>query len=112
MTHRAPASSVDRVDLVGRVPPSARTTHAEGGTSHAEPDADGVLHRVLTPSASLVLALQSARGFPCVTLLAATTPGETMTHRDADHLRELADQALVRLQQTGHAGRGTQPRTP
>lgn len=69
--------------------------------------AEVVLPRVLAPSPSLVLSLQTVRGYPCVSLLANTTPGETMTDTDVRRLRAMSEHALGRLDQAGHAGHGS-----
>lgn len=87
-------------------PGPVATTTAHVPTVAAGAD-DGVLGQVLTPTASLVLAMQSVRGYPCVSVLVDTTPGEAMTGRDVRRLRDLADHALDRLEQAGHAGRGS-----
>jgi hypothetical protein len=74
---------------------------------HGRAEPDPVVHRVLAPSASLVLAMQAVRGYPCVSLLANTAAGESMSARDERRLRVLADRALDRLDDQGLPGHGS-----
>lgn len=45
-----------------------------------------------------VVQLQQVRGFPAVSVLMATTPGQSMTLTDQTRLEDLVDQATLRLQ--------------
>ncbi|MGL5809153.1 MAG: hypothetical protein ACRCYQ_04335 [Nocardioides sp.] len=49
------------------------------------------------PNPELVVSLQSVRGYPCVSLLCNTTPGERMYAEDAARLRALVRRAETRL---------------
>lgn len=55
----------------------------------------------------MVVAAQAIRGYPCVSLMANTHPGQTMASQDEQRLRKMAGQALERLEAAGHAGRGS-----
>ena len=70
--------------------------------------APGVILTATTLTTSLVLALQTVRGYPCVSLLLRTRPGERMDDADLVRLHHLADQALDRLDASGQTGRGSQ----
>lgn len=79
----------------------------ETGRPPAVPGATTSLRRVVlgatTPTPSLVLALQTVRGYPCVSLLLQTRAAERMDDGDLGRLRHLAREALDRLHDSGHA---------
>jgi hypothetical protein len=62
--------------------------------------------RIGWPSPALVVALQSVRDEPCVSVLAATTPGPAMTDPDVRRLRHLVELAAARLTDDGAPGAG------